>query len=217
MNHSNLYQNKSDDYYSNSRVEILPFIPSGIERVLDIGCGSGNFGRVLKKNIKNCTVWGIEPDKQAAMKASKYLDHVLNIPFENELDLQGEKFSCIFFNDVLEHLVDPYFAIRLSKSLLLPGGHVVSSIPNILYFPAIEKILRTQDWRYEDFGILDRTHLRFFTKKSIKRLFTEAGFEILGIHGINPCSEKKFSALNVLFFNQLKDMRYMQFLTIAKI
>lgn len=217
MRNEALYQDKCDSYYSNSRTEILPFIPSGVKRLLDIGCGSGNFGKMLKSSISDCIVWGVEPDEKTATKARKHLDHVLNVSFDIEIDLQGQKFDCIFFNDILEHLVDPYSALNFSKSLLLPGGYVISSIPNILYFPVIERILRTQDWRYEDFGILDRTHLRFFTKKSIRRLFTENGFEVVMISGINPCREKKLFVLNLLFLNTIKDMRYMQFLTVAKI
>lgn len=216
MNYRILYGNKDKTYYSNSRAEILPFIPQNISQVLDVGCGNGRFGQILKDNF-NCTVWGIEPDENSASEAQKSLDYVLNDSFNENIYLHEQKFDCIFFNDVLEHLVDPYAALKLSKNLLLPGGYVISSIPNILHFFTIYRILETQDWKYEETGILDKTHLRFFTKKSITRMFEECGFKVLRIQGINPTYGKKYNIFNLLFINKLKDMRYIQFITVSQI
>ena len=215
MKHSNLYSTKSDSYYAESREEILSFVPSQIQSALDIGCGKGIFGKILKEKF-NCEVWGVEPDKDSAVIAGANLDCVLNSLFDRDLDFQGKKFDCIFFNDVLEHLVDPTDALLIANNLLKSNGCIISSIPNILHFFTIWRIIETQDWKYEEAGIMDKTHLRFFTKKSIIRMFEECGFKVEEIQGINPTLGKKYLALNTLLFNKIKDMRYRQFVVIAK-
>ena len=214
MKYSNVYSSKPDGYYAESREEILSFVPP-ITVALDVGCGKGLFGKILKEKF-NCEVWGVEPDKDSAVIAATNLDHVLNSVFDRGLNFQGKKFDCIFFNDVLEHLVEPTDALLIADNLLKANGCIISSIPNILHFFTIWKIIETQDWQYEEAGIMDRTHLRFFTKKSIVRMFKECGFKVEEIQGINPTLGKKYLALNALLFNKIKDMRYRQFIVVAK-
>jgi 2-polyprenyl-3-methyl-5-hydroxy-6-metoxy-1,4-benzoquinol methylase len=216
MKHENLYQDKRTEYYSNSRLEILPFVPATVAQVLDVGCGTGGFGEALKANIE-CTVWGVEPDEQAALEARTKLDCVFNTTFDEAIDLHQKRFDCIFFNDVLEHLIDPYSALKFSKELLLPNGYVIASIPNILHFFTISKIIETQDWKYEDEGILDKTHLRFFTKKSITRMFEDCGFKLKDIQGIRPTYGNKYNFLNFILCNRMVDMKYIQFVALAQI
>ncbi|BAZ01850.1 putative glycosyl transferase [Tolypothrix tenuis PCC 7101] len=215
MNVINLYTDKSKEYYSNTRQDIFSFVPSEIKHVLDVGCGSGYFGKFLKERL-GCTVWGVEPDVDSALEAKQNIDNVLNCPFDRHIALQSQKFDCIFFNDVLEHLIDPYQTLKYAQELLLPNGYIISSIPNILHFFTIYNILKTQDWKYEDAGILDKTHIRFFTKKSIIRLHEDCGLKIINIQGINATYGKKYNILNFLLRNAIKDMRYIQFVTVAK-
>jgi len=210
MGYESLYSDKSTSYYSESREDILPFVPSNIGIALDIGCGNGSFGKMLKEKF-DCEVWGVEPDKESATLAGEKIDKVISSVFDGNLDFQGQKFDCIFFNDVLEHLVEPSVAILSAKKLLKSDGCIISSIPNILHFFTIWKILETQDWRYEDAGIMDKTHLRFFTRKSIVRMFEKCGLKIDDIQGINPTYGKKYHLLNALFLNKIKDMKYIQF------
>jgi 2-polyprenyl-3-methyl-5-hydroxy-6-metoxy-1,4-benzoquinol methylase len=126
-------------------------------------------------------------------------------------ELAGKTFDCVVFNDVLEHVPDPEKILRETQSLLSEGGVIVASIPNILYFYEITKILITEDWEYQDYGILDRTHLRYFTRKSIVRLFRSAGYEIQEIRGINAFAGKKFRIANLLTFGRLADWKFVQF------
>lgn len=207
--------NQEHQYYSHSRSEILPFLPSGIKFALDVGCGNGSFGKILKEHV-GCVVWGVEPNQTVALEAQQNLDKVINSPFDKNLNLEHQKFDCIFFNDVLEHLVNPYSALNICKLNLSKNGCIISSIPNILHFDTIYKILITQDWKYEDAGILDKTHLRFFTKKSIIRMFEECGYKIVSIQGINPAYSTKFKWLNKMLFNHLNDMKYIQYLTVVQ-
>jgi 2-polyprenyl-3-methyl-5-hydroxy-6-metoxy-1,4-benzoquinol methylase len=212
-----IYKDKDSVYYSNPRPELLPFIPASIKKVLDVGCGSGSFGSALK-NIYHCEAWGIEPNQEAANIAKGKLDKVINHSFSKDLpELAGEKFDAILFNDVLEHLVNPKDVLLSCKRFLNPNGHIIASIPNIRWYPAILSLLRYKDFKYQPSGVMDETHLRFFTKKSMIRLFEETGYNIIKIEGINKDNDYKyFNMLNFLLFNTQEDMKYPQFVIVAK-
>ncbi|MCX6155610.1 MAG: class I SAM-dependent methyltransferase [Candidatus Kapabacteria bacterium] len=204
------------DYYSQVRFEMMKYIPQSTKRMLDVGCGSGVFGNQIKQNSQ-CEVWGIELNESAAKIAISKLDRVLRGRVENQIDLLPDSyFDCITFNDVLEHLVDPYSVLERIKSKLVQGGVVISSIPNILYAPVMFDLIIHKDWKYQDFGILDRTHLRFFVKKSIIRMFEEAGYEIVSIDGINPIRKFIFNVINVITFYIFNQTKFPQYATVAK-
>src|SRR3989338_2285023 len=104
----NRIDEKSKGYYEYSRKEMLSFIPETIDRVLDIGCGAGNFGSILKEN-RRLEVWGVEVCEDAAEEARTKLDNVIIGDFENSyLELPERYFDCIVFNDVLEHFISPW-------------------------------------------------------------------------------------------------------------
>lgn len=211
------YSSKPDGYYEQARPEMLHFVPNSCTRILEIGCGAGSFGALIKKDRPNAIVWGIEPQLDAASLARDVLDRVITGSMDKGIpELEGERFDCIVFNDVLEHLINPEEMLVTSKDYLNPNGFVVTSIPNILYFPTIYSILRNQDWKYEPLGVMDRTHLRFFTRISIVRLFETCGYRIEEIQGINGFSHWKFNLLNILLRHRINDSRYVQFAVTAR-
>lgn len=217
MNYEQLYEDKQNDYYYHSRDEMLAFVPESIHKVLDVGCGNGAFGDLLKKQY-SCQVWGIEPHKPAALAAQKKLDKVINSLFVKDLvELAGQKFDVIFFNDVLEHLVMPNDALLLASTLLNKGGYIVASIPNIRFYPVMLSLIRYKDFKYLESGVMDKTHLRFFTEKSMIRLFNDNGYLVKRIEGINKHQFKYLEILNILLFNRLQDMRYPQYAIVAQI
>lgn len=216
MYNSKDYQEKNDFYYDHARSEMLKFIPLDATIVLDVGCASGNFGQLIKEKI-NCIVWGIEPDPTVAKRALEKLDKVYTNLFDDTINFGGQKFDCIIFNDVLEHLVDPYSVLQLCKKHLTKNGVIVSSIPNFRFQYTFRKILFQKDWMYENAGVLDKTHLRFFTSKSIIRMFQDEGYTIVEHEGINPWAPRLFRLLNFILFNFIDDMRYAQFATVAKL
>jgi 2-polyprenyl-3-methyl-5-hydroxy-6-metoxy-1,4-benzoquinol methylase len=209
------YVNKPQDYYENVRPEMLAYMPSSAKVVLDVGCSSGHFGQAIKQKT-NAEVWGIEPFDRFGKLAIDKLDKVFISPVEGALqDLPNEYFDVIYFNDVLEHLLDPYSVLEKMKAKLKEDGKIISSIPNIRYFRTFFKILFKGDWDYTDEGILDRTHVRFFTKKSIVKMYENSGFHIESHEGINGSKSLKPVLFNIfLGFNGM-DMKYRQFATVA--
>ena len=217
MDYDNIYQDKNEAYYAHQRKELLPHLPANITAALDIGCGDGAFGAVLKQHT-NSEVWGVEPSKIAADLAASKLDNVINGLFDKDMpELKGKKFDAIFFNDVLEHLISPDETLKDCHSLLNNDGYIIASIPNIRWYPVILSLLRYRDFKYENAGVMDKTHLRFFTKKSMARLFTDAGYKILKIEGINNHQNfPVFNLINALLFNSQEDMKYPQFIVVAQ-
>jgi 2-polyprenyl-3-methyl-5-hydroxy-6-metoxy-1,4-benzoquinol methylase len=209
------YLAKDAEYYGLTRGELLPFIPADAKVILDVGCAGGNFGKTLK-SLRDCEVWGVEPTVEASETARNFLDRVITGTFPGALAEVGDKrFDAICFNDVLEHMPNPEDALLELKPYLTDSGRVIASIPNILFFPVIKEIILEQDFRYRDFGVLDNTHLRFFTRKSMIRMFESCGYEIEQMTGISETASRKYQLMNFLFLNQLKDWRYMQFVVVA--
>ena len=136
-----------------------------------------NIWSVIKEN-RQIEVWGVEPFASAAAIAADKLDRVITGPFGPETDLPAGAFDCIVFNDVLEHMVEPELALRYAKLLLSAGGTILASIPNVRYFPLLWQLGVRGNWEYGDCGLLDRTHLRFFTKSSILRMFQNEGYAV---------------------------------------
>ena len=208
---------KTPEYFAQRRQEMLPLIPGTAKRILDVGCGAGEFGSLLKEE-RGVEVWGVEVEPQAVKLAAAKLDRVLEGYFHAELHLPEQNFDAIVFNDVLEHMIDPWQALRYCHRLLTPTGVIVSSLPNVLYWPNLKELLLEQDWQYREEGILDETHLRFFTRKSGHRLFATTGYEVIHCEGINPCPPFRLPLrlLNWATRGRLSDWRYLQFGFVAR-
>lgn len=218
MEHDKSQQLKSTiGYYGTHRSEMVQYVPSEAKKILEVGCGEGNFCRQLKSEGRE--VWGLEINPEAAQKAEGVCDRVVIGSFEDQVaNLPEGYFDCIIFNDVLEDLYDPWTTVRQVKNLLSNTGVLVTSIPNFRYISnLITEILFQKEFEYKpEGGILDDTHIRFFTSKSMLRMFRNEGYEVLRHEGIRPCKswkEKLFISLTLGF---LKDARYKQFATVAK-
>jgi 2-polyprenyl-3-methyl-5-hydroxy-6-metoxy-1,4-benzoquinol methylase len=132
-------------------------------------------------------MWGVEPNVDAVREAAAAgYEQVATGPFPEACEQLGRnQFDVIFFNDVLEHLADPEAALRATHDYLAAGGTIIASIPNVRHFSVVWPLIRRGEWRYEDSGIMDRTHLRFFTSKSMREMFRDAGWDVFRVSGIN--------------------------------
>jgi 2-polyprenyl-3-methyl-5-hydroxy-6-metoxy-1,4-benzoquinol methylase len=211
------YENKPQGYYDNVREEMLIYLPESAKKILDIGCGNGAFASVVKQK-NDAEVWGIELMEEEAKVAVEVLDKVFVGDCEKYIDgLPEHYFDVIYLNDVLEHLADPYSVLETLKSKLAPNGVVISSIPNVRFFRTFSKVLFSKDWKYEGHGVMDKTHLRFFTGKSVKRMYEELGYFIVKHEGINVTKSIRPILFNILFLFTQMDIRNVQYATVASV
>lgn len=169
---------------------ILEDAPDGGRRVLDVGCSEGYLGEALK--AFGFDVWGVEPSAAAAATAARRLDKVFVGGLEDFFASHSSaevKFDYLVFGDVLEHLPDPASTLARCREYLAPGGAVAASIPNIAHLSTRLMLLRGQ-WSYADFGLMDNTHLRFFTRSSIVGLFDQAGFKLESLDRVEVSVEQ---------------------------
>ncbi len=201
-------------YYENERPEIARLVPATARVILDVGCGKGRLGEMLKRAAQERKVYGIEYHPSIAQEAGKVLDGVLVGDIQTmTIDFAPEFFDCIIFADVLEHVIDPAGALIRLRPHLKKDGAVLCSIPNIRHYTAIMKVIK--GWDYDDYGIFDRTHLRFFSLKSMQRLLGDAGFVV---EHVQPriAASKKMRVLNTLLLGALNDFLAMQYLLLAR-
>jgi 2-polyprenyl-3-methyl-5-hydroxy-6-metoxy-1,4-benzoquinol methylase len=198
---------------------MLPFVPAQRGRVLEIGCGEGRFSGALTGVEES---WGIEPSP-AAEAAKDRVTRVLQATFdEAEPKLPIGFFDLVICNDVIEHMPDhASFFSRIGK-YIAPGGMLIGSIPNVRFYHIMLEYLLEKDWHYTDIGVLDRTHLAFFTAKSLHKTLERHGFRVLQLKGIN--SWYRFSntprtraylimayALVAVTLGYFADIRHLQF------
>lgn len=149
------------------------------KRVLEAGCATGYVSKVLTE--RGCKVTGLDVDEDAVQRAARYCERTLVADLET-FDLSQEfephSFDVAMFGDVLEHLRDPVGVLRRVRPLLTPDGYVVASIPNVAH-GAVRLSLLTGRFDYRPTGLLDDTHVRFFTRESIGDMFQEAGFVVV--------------------------------------
>jgi 2-polyprenyl-3-methyl-5-hydroxy-6-metoxy-1,4-benzoquinol methylase len=192
--------NECAAYYESERSEMLKFLPAGASRVLELGCGEGAFSAAVKQRF-GAECWAMEYNAVAAEKAAGVLDRVLVGDADQHIDeLPDNYFDAIVCNDVLEHLAYPWVTLERLRPKLRASGVVVASIPNIRFLPALSRIIFNRDFPLEDEGIFDRTHLHFFTRKSIRRMFDTAGYELKAMKGINVYNRARLVAVLSLGF-----------------
>ncbi len=167
-------------YHRNRRPEIASFITAPPGTVLDVGCGGGATGKLIKEKFPGTRVIGIELNPQAAEYAKQYLDQVICAGIDN-VDLAAHapdaRIGTVLLLDVLEHLYDPWRALLRIREWLLPESRVLASVPNIRNLATLDALAAGR-WDYATDGVLDITHVRFFTRDGLRRLFEETGYTV---------------------------------------
>ncbi len=168
---------KSAAYFQCSRPEVIALIPPDAKRVLDVGCGGGYLGELLKRR-QAVEVVGLELHPAAIAMARVRLDQVHEGSLEDpNVEFSSSSFDCVVCADVLEHLRDPADVLSKIRRWLTPDGTVVCSIPNVRHHSVIEGLMEG-NWTYESAGLLDADHVRFFTRREIEKLFYRTRFQI---------------------------------------
>jgi len=167
-------------YHQNPRTEIASFLVEPPGTVLDVGCGGGATGRLIKQKFPGTKVIGIEINPRAADYARQFLDQVICAAID-DVDLAGEApgavISTVLLLDVLEHIYDPWRALARIRGWLAPGTRVLASVPNIRNLAVLDELAAGR-FQYAENGVLDVTHVRFFTRGELRRMFEETGFRV---------------------------------------
>lgn len=208
----------SELYYKCRRPELAQHICPGSNRVLDVGCAEGFLGESLKQMGRAQEVVGIELFPEAARVAESRLSRVICGDIEtidrNTLELEVGSFDYIICGDVLEHLRNPWAVLSWLASLLKRGGRLIVSIPNVRHWSVTFSLLFRGEWTYHTHGILDRTHLRFFTRKSAIRLFMECGLQVETCEG-NKLHRKKDKLFNLALLGMGKELVTTQWIIVG--
>jgi trans-aconitate methyltransferase len=166
--------------HDNVNHDLLGLVPEGVERVVEVGCSSGAMGAAFLSGHPDCEYIGIEVVPEYAERARERCSEVVIANIEQMEDRAFEILfptDCWIFGDVLEHLYDPWKTLKRLRASLSEDGCVVACIPNAQHW-TVQGKLNIGEFRYEDAGLFDRTHIRWFTRKTIIDLFASSGYEI---------------------------------------
>lgn len=184
-------------YYENARREILLYLPKSFHCVLEIGCGKGTFLRQLPAG---CELWGIEKNADAAREARNVTSRIFSGSFEEVIgQMPLDYFDLIIANDVIEHIYDYHAFFKKVRNCLNTGGCLVGSIPNVRYWGQLTSYVFKKEWEYAGTGILDDTHVRFFTRNSFLRTLRSHGFTV---EILSPCNRLKFHSFGLRAFSE---------------
>jgi trans-aconitate methyltransferase len=160
--------------------DLLKFIPIESKKIIEIGCSSGALAREIKTRSPNCDYLGIEIDPSYAELAKRYCNHCLTMDIESaseEFWRDSSERDCWIFGDTLEHLTDPWSILQRIRNVIPQSGVIVACIPNVQHW-SVQARLSVGDFNYQESGLMDKTHLRWFTRKTIIEMFDKSGFQI---------------------------------------
>lgn len=203
---------RAERYFHHQRRELVELVPPGMETILELGCGAGNTGLLLKELFPSVKVVGIEINRAVAQQAGKLLDGVLVGDVEEIVSsLPDGAYDCVLAGDILEHLRDPWRVLQELARKLRGPGYVIASLPNIRYWQVSLGLVFGGEWAYSDAGILDRTHLRFFTKKGMLRLFHQLGYqpELIRPVRLRKLRTRIFNRITFGIFEELFAIQYL--------
>jgi SAM-dependent methyltransferase len=210
-----LYQEKHQGYFSAPRFDLLQMLPPGGDlKLLELGAAHGATLRAAKERGIAAYAVGVDLVEPPSLDG---IDRFIHGDVESmTLDLPIDFFDVVLCADVLEHLVDPWRAVRLLTRHLRPGGLIVSSIPNFRNHRVLSAIVVRGNFGYAEAGLLDRTHLRFFCRQNIRELFEQAGLVVEAMETNMGGYGWRHKALDYGSFRLFHDFFVFQFRTRAR-
>lgn len=181
------YSLKPASYFEGCRLDFVQALPRDPEaKILEIGCAGGSTGEAALQQRKCGSYIGVEINPEVAEIARGRLTEVITANVEEiDLPFSNDSFDALILSEVLEHLIDPWTTVEKLAKLVKPGGIVLASSPNISHYTVIGRLLKGQ-WHLTDRGVMDRTHLRWFTPQTFKTLFEGADFEVYRVEPVVP-------------------------------
>lgn len=212
MAKQDLYHSKNLQYFQGTRNDVVALLPPGPNKVLELGCGVGRTLLNARERGKASEIVGIDII-QLGPEQEK-LDNYIQADIDNlELPYPAGYFDTIICADVLEHLVDPWKAISELLPFLRSGGTIVASLPNARDYLLFIAVFIKGDFRYNNEGLFDRGHLRFFCRKNMRSLFEQNGLQDVCFF-FNLAKLRKL--INVVTFGILEELLVKQYLISAR-
>ena len=230
---NDLYQAKVEqnvEYYGFVRTDVTDFIANYFSQhkiskqscnALEVGSGGGGTGRLIKEKFGISKYTGVELMPEIALSAKKNIDISICGDFEKMMEVNNfegidkEKYGMILFLDTLEHLYHPWNVLKKVRNWMDDDGYLVLSIPNSGHISIIKKLL-TDKFQYEKSGLLDFTHIRFFTFSTIKKMLEDNGYEIAEYTTLNDFKILKIKLFNFITFGAFKKQFISSYTLIAK-
>ena len=204
------YSAKEGEYFSNARRDYVAELPLNRDaKILEVGCGDGATG-ALALQEKKCSVYcGVELSPTVAERARGRITQVVAGDVEKiELPWPPGTFDVLILSEVLEHFVDPWAVLEKLRPLMKSSGRVLASSPNVAHYKILLMLFRG-NWMLTDSGLMDRTHLRWFTPISYRELFESTGFRVDSVRELTPLTRKR-SVANLLTLGRLKHLFIVQ-------
>ncbi|MCK1667873.1 class I SAM-dependent methyltransferase [Bradyrhizobium sp. 153] len=202
------------DYYHWSRREIEPLLPKQCSHILEVGAGAGATLRWLKNIYPKSETTAIEINPALSNELKLNADLTIIGPVDQSI-VRLKRYDLILLLDVLEHLPDPSETLQNLAKVLKPGGRVIVSVPNVAHFSVSIPLLLQRRFRYQDAGILDRTHLRFFVEETAMKLLNDADLNVTDalIGGM----ERRAKVFNLLSFGLLQHYLARQYIMLGQL
>lgn len=204
------YDRKPPTYFSGARKSFVDILPRSTDaRLLEIGCGNGDTGAYALSTGKAGSVFGVELCAEPAAEAAKHFSMIIVGDIETvDLPFKPCEFDVLILSEVLEHLRDPWTTLRRLREYLKPGAIVIAGSPNVSHHSVIRSLFRGL-WTYEPTGIMDRTHMRWFTPSSYKEMFESCGY---AVSSSGPAYPLRFKAklFNTLTFGRYEHLLHSQ-------
>ena len=186
-----LYEEKSGNYFANARHDIVGRLRTDRDSaVLELGCGEGGTGQAALASGKAGRFVGIELNPTAADIARGRLTQVIEGDVESlDLDALEGQFDALIISEVLEHLTDPWRVLQKLGRCVRPGGQVFASSPNVAHWKVVRSLVLGR-FDYQESGVMDQTHLRWFTPATYRKLFEQAGLDVVSVEPLTPHSAR---------------------------
>jgi 2-polyprenyl-3-methyl-5-hydroxy-6-metoxy-1,4-benzoquinol methylase len=217
MTSSHGYLVKPPEYFDAVRTDVLGLLPHRLGRVLDIGCGTGQSLRWVRAHRECSWTEGIEIHSLSARTAAAVADRVL---FGDAEDIVGtlapDSFDTVLCLDSLEHMRNPWVLMSGLRRIMTRDAHLLISVPNVRHLRVVIPLVLKGSFQYAESGLLDRTHLRFFTRASLLEAVTQAGFEVLETSSTGLAPWSKAWVANTLTLGLLRPFLEFQLVALAR-
>lgn len=198
-----------NNHYNERIISLIEAEPEEGIAVLEIGCDCGATLQEIKNRYPKAEVYGTELNARAASIASHFARVAVNNIEDHNLPFERKMFDYLIFGDVLEHLHDPEETLKYCKDYLREEGMIIASVPNIMHISVIEQLMRG-NFTYMETGLLDKTHIHFFTCNEIIRMLDRAGYEICRIDRVEfPISDRQKYLIDSLLSIDSTAQRFM--------